>query len=180
MCCLPEERIPEECIPIAECIPNKERIPEECIPNEERIAEECILNKERISEECVPNNEDVRNFESMKKAKNILEFLSVEDIFNKITSPVRINHGEFLLMILKFSNTYMLPLSALCNMINLINTIFEHPILPESRYLIDKLFNFQNKARYHIICPNCSKYLGQMTENDIEVIVICVTHQLVF
>lgn len=74
-----------------------------------------------------------------------------------------------MLMILKFSNTYMLPLTAISNLISLINNIFETPILPESRYLIDKLFNLENKSSFHAICPNCSNYLGRMTEigNDI-------------
>ncbi|XP_024892971.1 uncharacterized protein LOC112468153, partial [Temnothorax curvispinosus] len=69
-----------------------------------------------------------------------------------------------MLMILQFSNTYMLPLTAISNLISLINNIFESPILPESRYLIDKLFNFENKAQFHTICPNCNNYLGKKTE----------------
>lgn len=102
----------------------------------------------------------------MKKAENILDFLTIADMFNKISTPVRCSPGELVLMILKFCNTYMLPLSALSNMISLINTIFEHPILPESRYLIDKLFNFQNKARYHIICPTWTNLFPIFRANE--------------
>lgn len=105
----------------------------------------------------------------MKKAQNILDFLSIADMFNKISTLVRCSPGELVLMILKFCNTYMLPLSTLNNMISLVNSIFEHSILPESRYLIDKLFNFQNKAQYHIISPTCSQYLGQKKESDKDV-----------
>lgn len=110
------------------------------------------------------DDEDISNFAAMKNAKNILELLATTDIFHKITHPVKATPGELLLMILKFSSTNMLSLSAICNLISLINNIFEMPILPESRYLIDKLFNFQDKAQYHAICPTCCKYLGKIKD----------------
>ncbi|XP_011873160.1 PREDICTED: uncharacterized protein LOC105564968 [Vollenhovia emeryi] len=69
-----------------------------------------------------------------------------------------------MLMVLKFSNTYKLPLTAISNLMSLINNVFESPILPESRYLIDTMFNYENKAQFHVVCPHCSNYLGKKTE----------------
>lgn len=72
--------------------------------------------------------------------------MSTTDFFHKITASVKASPAELLLMILKFSITHTLSLTAICNLISLINNVFEILILPESRYLIDKLFNFQEKV----------------------------------
>lgn len=100
----------------------------------------------------------------MGNAKNLLDFISNADFFRKITTPVKASPGELILMILKFSNTYTLSFTAIRNLISLINNIFDVPILPESRYLIEKMINFQDIAHYHVICPNCFNYLGKSQE----------------
>lgn len=92
---------------------------------------------------------------------NLLDFISKPECFRKITTSVKTSPGELMLMILKFSNTYMLPFTAIRNLMSLVNHIFNVPILPESQYLIEKIINFQDTAHYHAICPNCSNYLGK-------------------
>ena len=47
-------------------------------------------------------------------------------------------------------------------LVMMINTIFLEPILPESRYMIDKIFNPKSNAVYHITCPSCGMYLGNL------------------
>lgn len=106
----------------------------------------------------------------MKNPQNLLDFISNADFLHKITSPVRTSPGELMLMILKFSYTYTLPFTAICNLISLINNIFEVPVLPQSRYLIEKFVNFQDTAHYHAICLNCSNYLGKVKEIGKEVL----------
>ncbi|XP_071577292.1 uncharacterized protein [Temnothorax nylanderi] len=121
-------------------------------------------------QECSSSNEEYfSSLDSKTTATNILEFLSISDNLQTIITPIKTNCAELMLMILQFSNTYMLPLTAISNLISLINNIFVSPILPESRYLIDKLFNFENKAQFHTICPNCNNYLGKKTEIGNEV-----------
>lgn len=108
----------------------------------------------------------------MENANNILDFISMTENFDKITTSVKISRTELMLTILKFSDTNMLPLTAINNLMSLINNIFENPVLPESRYDINKLFNF-HKAQFHQICPNCYNYLGKSTEIDKEICVMC-------
>lgn len=48
----------------------------------------------------------------------------------------------------------------------LINTIFVRPVLPNSRYFVDKLFNDRNSVRYHATCPNCEAYVGTYDKSD--------------
>lgn len=75
--------------------------------------------------------------------------MSTAEFLLKITAPVTTSPGELMLMILKFSITHTLSLTSICYLIKLINNIFVISILPESRYLIDKLFNYGRKAHYH-------------------------------
>ena len=67
-------------------------------------------------------------------------------------------------MALKFSVINELPITGCVNLLKLINTIFRTPILPDSRYMIDKLLNPKECAQFHAICKNCSVYLGKFGE----------------
>ena len=51
----------------------------------------------------------------------------------------------------------------------LINSIFKKPVLPESRYMIDKYFNVNENTSFHITCSSCGKYIGNLEDLDSEV-----------
>ena len=50
------------------------------------------------------------------------------------------------------------------NLFKLMNTTFESPIVPDSRYLIDKLLNPMETAKFHAVCPTCTAYIGKFGE----------------
>ena len=72
--------------------------------------------------------------------------------------------AEVLLMILKYSIKNNSTLTAMSELMQLVNSMFLEPILPQSRYMLDKLFNTDFDVTYHVICPKCRIYLGKLEE----------------
>lgn len=81
-----------------------------------------------------------------------------------ITNLVDESRLEILLMALKFSSTNHLSVSAMTDLLRLINNIFRTPILPESKYMIDKLLNSAVGVNFHAVCNTCSAYIGEFTD----------------
>lgn len=106
--------------------------------------------------------EDQREY--LKKINSFPELLDDEESYEKINATPDVNRIELFLMILKFAHKCGLAHSALSALVSLINNIFEKPILPESRYKLDKIFNQDDNTSYHAICPNCENYLGNIIE----------------
>lgn len=94
--------------------------------------------------------------------KNLQDFIKSEMFSKKLAVISDKTIGEIFLMILKFSITYSLPMSATTNLFKLINTIFESPILPESNHIIDKILSPKGGVEFHAVCPNCSTYVGEL------------------
>lgn len=108
-----------------------------------------------------------------KPSTNLMDFLSQKDFLEDISKPVAATPGEIMVLLLKFCLKYELSFSATSSLFTLINSIFKKPILPESRYLLDKILNPANKAEFHAVCPNCSKYLGKSDDICDENILKC-------
>uniref|UniRef100_A0ABD2WQP1 Uncharacterized protein n=1 Tax=Trichogramma kaykai TaxID=54128 RepID=A0ABD2WQP1_9HYME len=51
------------------------------------------------------------------------------------------------------------------NLFKLANNFFETPILPNSKYALDKLLN-NSGVEYHAVCQTCSAYLGQHSKDQ--------------
>ncbi|XP_051157956.1 uncharacterized protein LOC127279572 [Leptopilina boulardi] len=94
-------------------------------------------------------------------------FSSIEDIVknntvkNPIQTPVDVTPGEIILMILKYAITHALSLIEITDLFKLINCIFSFDILPNTKYLIDKLFYEKNRTELHATCTNCTAYIGK-------------------
>ncbi|XP_051155482.1 uncharacterized protein LOC127291262 [Leptopilina boulardi] len=113
-------------------------------------------------EEEENENSDDGGFEKLHK------FLEKEDIFQRIDVDVKVSIGELLLLLVKYALIHSLGLSAVCNLFMLINCIFARPILPDSRYLIDKLFNPLNTVTFHALCPECGIDIGIFKSKDLQ------------
>ena len=58
-------------------------------------------------------------------------------------------------MVLKFSLKCGLPHSSMAEMLNMINNMFTKPIVPDTRYKIDQIFNSSIDVTYHGTYPTC-------------------------
>ncbi|XP_031784366.1 uncharacterized protein LOC103317287 [Nasonia vitripennis] len=108
----------------------------------------------------VKENQD----QSFKCPKSLAEMMNNVDFMDSIKVSVNIKKGELFLMILKFCITNSLSVTAMTNLFKLINIIFDSPILPDSRYSLDKLLNPKEHAEFHAVCHNCTAYVGKFGE----------------
>lgn len=69
-------------------------------------------------------------------------------------------------MLIKFALLSVLSLSAVCSLFLLINSMFARPILPRSKYFIEKMFNPKNSTIYHGLCSQCGMNLGSFSRSD--------------
>ena len=98
-------------------------------------------------------------------------FVNTELFSEPIKNQVDLTRGELFLMILKFSLVNSLNLTGMSNLYKLVNTMFKTLVLPESRYIIDKLLNPKDGTEFHAVCPQCNSYLGKF--GPIEITNLC-------
>ncbi|XP_049511151.1 uncharacterized protein LOC125939771 isoform X1 [Dermacentor silvarum] len=89
------------------------------------------------------------------------------DLFKEIvTEKVVVSKGDILLMVMKYALKTNLSLTALANLIEMINLMFERPILPHSQYMFSKLCsNVGAKMTFHFFCPKCYVHAGHSQSN---------------
>ncbi|KAJ8678108.1 hypothetical protein QAD02_013895 [Eretmocerus hayati] len=108
---------------------------------------------------------------SLLKADNLEELMNSDGFFERVKHEVALSPGGILMMILTFSLVNSLFLTAMANLLRIINCIFVIAILPQSRYMLDKILNFNSKADFFAACPSCCRDLGNFKE--IRGIVVC-------
>ena len=72
---------------------------------------------------------------------------------------------------LKFSLRNNHTFTSLTGLGQIINSICGKQVLPDTRYMIDKLCNYEDNTILHSVCTNCSKYIGAF--RNIEKLVQC-------
>uniref|UniRef100_A0ABD2W9C4 Transposase domain-containing protein n=1 Tax=Trichogramma kaykai TaxID=54128 RepID=A0ABD2W9C4_9HYME len=114
-------------------------------------------------------NDDSENMSSsFRNPKNLSDFLNSPEFSQPINGRVDKTGGELYLMILKFCLTNNLPISTITNLFKLINSFFESPILPNSKYFFDKILNPQTDVEFHGVCPDCLSYLGEFGSGQLK------------
>uniref|UniRef100_A0ABD2WI01 Uncharacterized protein n=1 Tax=Trichogramma kaykai TaxID=54128 RepID=A0ABD2WI01_9HYME len=113
-----------------------------------------------MEQTCDVENENLRG-----RPKNLKEFIESREFSEKIDIKVDRTRGEIFMMLLKFSVTYGHSATAMTNLFKLINNIFEQPILPNSKYILDKLLSSDKLVEFHAVCSECSSYIGRYGEN---------------
>ena len=58
---------------------------------------------------------------------------------------------------------------AIADLCKMFNSFLDHPIVPDTRYMLDKLFYPSEGLSYHAVCSNCKTYIKEYTKNDIRV-----------
>ncbi|XP_051155210.1 uncharacterized protein LOC127277859 [Leptopilina boulardi] len=120
----------------------------------------------QTDEEISDTDDEVKSVEEKGQFEYLNTFLDDANFSNSIEVPVNKNIGEVLMMLLQYASANSLSLTAIENLFKLVNCIFLKPIIPETRYLIDKLFNPKHSNTYHALCDNCGKSLGTFTSSD--------------
>lgn len=72
--------------------------------------------------------------------------------------------AEVLLVILTFALDSKLPFNQILMLVRMINALLNESILPESKYLLDKIFNNKDHCEFHAICPDCEIYVGRLKD----------------
>ncbi|XP_037525297.1 uncharacterized protein LOC119402235 [Rhipicephalus sanguineus] len=90
------------------------------------------------------------------------------DLFTDIvTEKVVLSKGDILLMALKHAVKNNLTLTGLTSLIDLINRIFDKPILPHPRYHLHKLLNKTGTTMtFFFFCPKCFSHIGSVQTNS--------------
>ena len=101
------------------------------------------------NEEDVVIESDEEEESDRAQFQKLQQFLDKEDMYSPISLPVKISTAELLLLLIKFGLVYSLGLSVVFGLFSMVNCIFATPVLPQSRYLIDKLFNPSNSVKFH-------------------------------
>lgn len=69
-------------------------------------------------------------------------------------------------MVLKFVLVHTLSLTETTDLFVMINCIFAESIVPNTRYLIDKLFHPKNCMKLYAACPKCGAGIGRFERKD--------------
>ena len=132
---------------------------------EDESTDEDEMNYENIEQYIIL--EDLLNFSDNENSSAVLKEALKEDINNEVINiPVVVTRAEMFLAVLKFSMVNSLPVVGLTNLFKMINSFFGSPVLPDTRYHINKLFNCKNTVEYHSICSNCKRYIKKFSESD--------------
>ena len=90
------------------------------------------------------------------------DLLNNKNLKEPIKAKINITPGEIILIVLKYCLKHRLSHTSLSQLMRLENTIFSRSILPESKYILDKIFNPKTSINYHVICSNCKYYVGKL------------------
>ncbi|KAL7290768.1 hypothetical protein TKK_0015515 [Trichogramma kaykai] len=128
------------------------------LPQEETISENFDVLASVMDD--ISENENI-----FPEPKTLKEFVESNEFWQTINVKSNKTSGEVFMMILKYSVTYNLSTTARINLFKLVNTIFEAPVVPNSKHMVDKFLNSEEKVEFHAVCSECSTYIGKYDEN---------------
>ena len=103
---------------------------------------------------------------SPKDFRSLQNAISNGAFKRSINVPVNKTAGEVIFMILKFALVHALSLTVITDLFVMINCIFVESFLPNTRYLIDKLFYPKNCTKLYATCSKCGAYLRRFERKD--------------
>uniref|UniRef100_A0ABD2WDR4 Uncharacterized protein n=1 Tax=Trichogramma kaykai TaxID=54128 RepID=A0ABD2WDR4_9HYME len=140
-------------------------IPEDEQSTSDNIADGCSTTEKTHEYVEVPylekNNKQNNTKSTFWNPNNLNDLMSSSQFTEIINTPASVTHGELFFLLLKFSVSNHLPTSAFHNLLNLVNTFHESPVLHSSKYINDKILNTTSEVQFHAVCSKCSIYLGE-------------------
>lgn len=123
------------------------------------------------TDDLMDESDSERDFEediasNQKQFQKLYELLDDKKMFETIDVPVIISPAELLLLLIKFALINAISLSAVCSLFLLINSMFATPVIPKSKYFIEKLFNPVDSKTFHGLCSQCGIYIGSFSRSD--------------
>ncbi|XP_051165610.1 uncharacterized protein LOC127284280 [Leptopilina boulardi] len=116
--------------------------------------------------------------ELVTPTSNLDKKIQSERFFQPLKKSIPLSEGEILMMVIKYSLRFNLTHTAVTNLIKMLNCFFPRPLLPDTRYLVDKIFFPKDIATYHSICPNCETYAGKYSHECIEKVCEVCNHKI--
>ncbi|XP_043476020.1 uncharacterized protein LOC122507401 [Leptopilina heterotoma] len=110
------------------------------------------------------------SFPSQQKYSTLDEMIDAPEFNTPITATITKSIGEIILIIIKYSLVHSLSFTATFNLFRLINSIFEFPILPNTKYFLDKLFYSKKYITFHANCTQCGEYIGTFETNRAQIV----------
>lgn len=126
------------------------------------------ISMDAINDDNDPSNEDHHTGEHslLQGFRSLQEAIDSEALRKPISTPADKTVGEIILMILKFVLVHALSLTATTDLFRLVNALFPEPFIPNTRYLIDKLFYPKNCTKLYATCSNCGAGMGRFERRD--------------
>lgn len=82
-----------------------------------------------------------------------------------IDTQPRLSVGEFMLNALTLVKHFRMNMAQFEGVMKLVNTLFPEKVVPDTRYLLDKLFKSVAGFHYHFVCSECLDYIGEFDNN---------------
>ncbi|XP_074113611.1 uncharacterized protein LOC141536780 [Cotesia typhae] len=117
----------------------------------EAECEENNLPHQQLFKNTHNDNFDDTMFTELRKVMDSETFSTI------IKERVNVSIGDIYVMLLKYALTNFLSQAATENLFKMINRLYDRPVIAETRYLIDKLFNPSSTIKYHAQCSSCKQ-----------------------
>lgn len=99
-------------------------------------------------------------------ANRLDALLNGDNFFDAISDSLLASPADIINMILKFSLAFRLPQVAVSFLFEMLNRIFGSRVFPDTRYLVDVLFNPRNNVTFYVICSKRNSYIGRLKEKE--------------
>lgn len=96
----------------------------------------------------------------------LTDFLNLDQNQEVINENFTISRNDVLPAVLKYGRKNTLCNTALADLCKMINSFLVRPIIPDSRYMLDKFFFPEGGKDYHAVCPACKSYVKQFYPHE--------------
>lgn len=139
-----------------------------------KVRARAVLRDQLLNEMDDENaSEDDNEYQQLFEGDNnpavqsrLQDILNADDANEILRGQVNVTQAEIFLGVLKYALVYKLPQSAIADLFRMLNIFLSTTVLPESRYLVDKIFNFEDNVDYYALCPTCKRFITQFNREE--------------
>lgn len=127
-----------------------------------------LIQEQEDEAQAVRENEN-EDHEMEPRVNTLKARIEKDQYLDQIQDAPAASRAEVLLNILEFSTHYNLPVQANEDLHKLVNSIFYKPIIPDTKYKIDKLYANNSEITFYFFCGQCSENFGSLDHKDVQV-----------